>query len=105
MATAGTYNHITPKQAKAALEELDWIVESNESPDLKRAKELLAEITDYVETEGRAVEFAHAAYTSYREAHHKLIGSPIAYIPPASYWYALVQSELRACDNISSDKS
>lgn len=101
MATAGTYNHINPKHAKENLRELDWIIRSNESPDLKRAVELIQEIKDYVETEGRAVEFAHTAYTSYREAHHKLIGSPIAYDTPASHWYALVQSELRACDNVS----
>jgi hypothetical protein len=105
MATAGTYNHINPKAAKTALKSLAMIVNSNFETDRKYALELIQEITDYVETEGRAVEFAHTAYTSYREAHHKLLGSPIAYDTPASHWYALVQSELRACDNISSDKS
>ena len=102
MTTAATFNHISPQQARAAIAEIKAAIGAIDDNKARgRLMVRLAEVLEYIDTEGRAVEFAHTAYTSYRDGYHKLSGEPVNFTPPAGYWYQCVQSELRALDNIS----
>lgn len=102
MATASTFSHISPKQAKAGLAEISVVIRAIEDAKARaRLLARLAEVLEFIETEGRAVEFAHTAYTSYRDGYHKLSGEPVNFRPSTGYWYECVQSELRALEDIS----